>query len=77
MSSVQQLSNLQQELLKLYASNIDDNDLLNIKRYLAKYFANKAIKEADTIWNEKRYTKETMEQWLNEDDKPYNKDEAI
>ncbi len=77
MSSVQPLSNLQQELLKLYASNIDDNDLLNIKRYLAKYFANKAIKEADTIWNEKGYTSETMEQWLNEDDKPYNKDEAI
>lgn len=77
MSSVQPLSNLQQELLKLYASNIDDNDLLNIKRYLAKYFANKAIKEADTIWNEKGYTNETMEQWLNEDDKPYNKDEAI
>ncbi len=76
MQSAQPLSNLQQELLKLYASNIDDNDLLNIKRYLAKYFANKAIKEADEIWDEKGYTDKTMEQWLNEDDKSYNKDET-
>ena len=58
------LSNLQQELLKLYASNVDENDLLQIKRYLAKYFAEKAIKEADKIWDEKGYTNETMNQWL-------------
>lgn len=76
MPSAQPLSNLQQELLKLYASNIDDADLVNIKRYLAKYFADKSIKEADNIWDEKKYTNETMEQWLNEDDKPYKKDQT-
>ena len=43
------ISNIQQELLKLYAANIADADLLNIKRYLAKYFASKAIDEADRI----------------------------
>ncbi len=45
------LSNLQQELLKLYASNISETDLLVIKRYLAKFFAEKAIAEADEIWD--------------------------
>ena len=47
------LSNLQQELLKLYSSDIEDADLLNIKVWLANYFADKAIREADTIWQQK------------------------
>ncbi len=66
-----QLSNLQQELLKLYASNISETDLLVIKRYLAKFFAEKAIAEADKIWDEKGYTTETMKNWLNEDNEKY------
>ena len=65
------LSNLQQELLKLYASNVSDADLLAIKRYLAKFFAEKAIAEADEIWDEKGYTNETMKNWLNEDNENF------
>lgn len=65
------LSNLQQELLKLYASNISETDLLIIKRYLAKFFAEKAIAEADEIWDAKGYTNETMKNWLNEDHEKY------
>ena len=76
MASATSLSNLQQELLKLYASNIADADLMNIKQYLAKYFADKAIKEADKTWMEKGYTNQTMEQWLNEDAQSYKKDKT-
>lgn len=65
------LSNIQQELLKLYSSNIDEADLLHIKKYLADYFANKAIREADNIWEQKGYTDETMNHWLNEDNEKY------
>ncbi len=61
------LSNIQQELLKLYSSDIAEADLLNIKRYLAKYFAGKAIQDADTQWDIKGYTNETMDNWLTED----------
>ena len=71
MPSPQILSNLQQELLKLYASNISEADLLHIKHYLVQYFANKAISEADKIWDERGYTNETMEKWLNEDKSSY------
>jgi hypothetical protein len=39
-STAQPLSNLQQELLKLYSTDIDEADLVHIKNYLAKYFAN-------------------------------------
>lgn len=38
------LSNLQQELLRLYASNIAEADLLHIKTCLAVYFAQKSYK---------------------------------
>ena len=75
MQQIQSLSNLQQELLKLFSSNVEDADLLHIKRYLARYFADKAIDEADKIWNEKKYTNETMNQWLNEDNADYSKEE--
>ncbi len=65
------LSNLQLELLKLYSSNVSVADLLHIKHYLARYFAFKAIGEADKLWDEKGYTNDTMDQWLNEDDSSY------
>lgn len=71
MSSVRTLSNLQQELIKLYSANIKEDDLLHIKRYLASYFANKAIDEADAIWDQKGFTNDTMNQWLNEDNPGY------
>jgi hypothetical protein len=43
MSAARPLSNIQQELLKLYSSDIGEADLLHIKKYLANYFAGKAI----------------------------------
>ena len=56
MSAARPLTNLQQELLKIYGSNISEADLLHIKDYLARYFAGKAIFEADSIWDQKGYT---------------------
>lgn len=57
-------SNLQLELLKLYSTNISDSDLLVIKRFLARFFMQKAIDEADQIWDERKYTPELMKKWL-------------
>jgi hypothetical protein len=62
MSAARPLSNIQQELLKLYSSDIAEADLLNIKRYLAKYFASKAIDEADKIWGKKVTI---LKRWIN------------
>ena len=58
------LSNMQMELLKLYATNIPDADLLEIKRYLARFFMKKAVEEADKVWDERNYTPELMDKWL-------------
>ncbi len=60
------LSNLQVELLKLYATNISDDELLEVKRYLAKFFMKKAIAEADKTWDEKGYTNKLMQEWIEE-----------
>lgn len=76
MSAARPLSNLQQELLKIYGSDISDADLLHIKDYLARYFAGKAISEADNIWDQKGYTNELMDQWLKEDQSDYGKKDS-
>jgi hypothetical protein len=64
--NVQAMSNLQLELLKLYSTNLNQKELEELKRILANYFAQKAIKEADKIWEEKGFTNEDMDKWLNE-----------
>lgn len=49
----QPLTNLQLELLKLYAREVPESDLLEIRRLLAGYFMKKATTLADQIWDEK------------------------
>jgi hypothetical protein len=71
MSAAHPLSNLQQELLKIYSSDISEADLKHIKNYLARYFAGKAISEADNVWEQKGYSNELMDQWLKEGDTNY------
>jgi hypothetical protein len=73
MAASSSISNIQQELLKLYAADIPDADLLHIKRYLAKYFATKAIEEADHIWDQKGYSNDTINNWLHEPGSPDDK----
>ena len=59
----QKLSNLQLELLKLYAMNVSDEELRDIKRMLVKYFMERAMDEADKVWDKRGYTNELMEEW--------------
>ncbi len=57
------LSNLQMELLKLYAKDVSDEDLLVIKKFLSKYFLDKAVQEANHAWDAKGYTEALMAEW--------------
>ncbi|RYZ88534.1 MAG: hypothetical protein EOP06_10775 [Proteobacteria bacterium] len=61
------LSNLQVELLRLYANNVPEEDLLAIKQLINDFFVEKAVHVADRIWDERGYSNDTMEQWLNTD----------
>lgn len=58
------LSNLQMELLKLFAVNVPDKDLLVIKDMIARYLFEKARDEADRIWDERGYTDEKLQELL-------------
>ncbi|NJL13112.1 MAG: hypothetical protein HC913_09015 [Microscillaceae bacterium] len=60
------LSNLQSELLKLYSTNISEQTLLEIKGMLSQYFAQRAVKQMDELWEKKQWNDETMENWLND-----------
>ncbi len=62
----QPLNELQMELLELFARQISQEELLEIKTLLSQYFAEKAMKEMDREWKEKGFNKETEEQWLND-----------
>jgi hypothetical protein len=59
------LSNLQLELLQLYAQNVQENDLLAIKKLIAKYFADKAIQEMDALLLATGDAEGTLNEWAN------------
>ncbi len=60
------LSNVQMELIKLYSTNLDYNELMELKSLLVDHFSQKAIREADSIWRKKEMSAQTMDDWLNE-----------
>lgn len=69
---MQKLSNLQVELLKLYANGVDETNLREIKSILAKYFADKASDAMDEFWEEEKLTAEDMFSWTNEHNRAEN-----
>ena len=44
-------SNVQKELLKLYAREVSEEELLEIRQLLANYFAKKVVVNADKAWD--------------------------
>ena len=58
------LTNAQIELLKLFSTNMNNEELNELKNLLTQFYAQKAINEADRIWDEKNLTEEDMKQWL-------------
>ncbi len=52
------LSNVQMELLKLYAGSVPDETLIELKRVMAKFFLDKLRDQADMVWEEKGYSDE-------------------
>ena len=61
------LTNLQLELLKLFSLELSEEELKDIKRLLARYFAEKASDEMDRLWDTKQWSDKTMDEWLREE----------
>jgi hypothetical protein len=60
----QPLSNVQLELLKTFSHQLSENDLVELRKMLALFFAQRLIKEADKVWNEKTWTNEDVDTML-------------
>lgn len=60
------MSNLQAELLKLYANNLSDEQLFEIKEMLGNYFAQKATEAMDEVWEAQGLTEQDMTNRTNE-----------
>lgn len=60
------LSNLQLELLKLFAHNVSEEQLLEIKLLLGQYFAQQAADAMEKVWKEKNLTPQDMVNWVHE-----------
>ncbi|MEM1325965.1 MAG: hypothetical protein AAGI23_08435 [Bacteroidota bacterium] len=54
----------QLEILKLFARELEDSDLIKIKRLITTYLAQKLTKMADEIWDQNNWTNEDMERLL-------------
>jgi hypothetical protein len=73
MIEAQKLTNLQVELIKMFNRQVPEEQLLEIKNLLAKYFADVATREMDKLWVENNWSNDTMEEWLEEHHRtPYN-----
>ena len=62
-------TSLQLELLRLYAVNPSEQELLEVKDMLAKYFMRKAINQIADIEAQRGTTNEDLDKWLAEDEK--------
>jgi len=60
------LSNLQLELLKLFRFDLSENQLIELKTILSKYFAEKTTNEVDKLWEENKWDEKTIEDWKND-----------
>lgn len=60
------LSNIQIELLKLFTRDIPDEDMIEIRSLLSRYFMEKARDEMDKLFEEKGWGQEKLEEWANE-----------
>lgn len=63
------LSPLQLELLKVYSFNPTEEELLEIKSYLAKFFAKRLVKNVEKATMKKGITESDLESWLNEENR--------
>ena len=72
------LSNIQLEMLKLFADNLPDNELLEIKKLLVEWRFRKLKEAANKVWDEKGMTAEDMESLLHQHERtPYNSHRII
>lgn len=76
MNSSQPINSLnahQLEILKLFSRELEEKDLIEIKKLIVKYLASKITTMADEIWDKNNWTNDDMEKLLKTHKRtPYN-----
>ena len=68
------LTNLQVELLRSFNYQVDDSQLLEIKKMLTDYFAQKVSDGMDKLFEENKWDDSKLDEWSDEHMRtPYNK----
>ncbi|WP_395065474.1 hypothetical protein [Flavobacterium sp.] len=60
----QPFTNVQLELLKTFSHNLPESDLLDLKKTLASFFADKLINQANKVWDEQKWNGEKVDALL-------------
>lgn len=68
MESADQLTPLQLELLKAYAFEPTEEELLQVKALLGRIFASRLTARVDQAVQEKGITEDDLDRWLNDED---------
>ncbi len=61
----QPFSNLQLELIKTFSHQLEEQELLEVRKILASFFTQRAIKQANKVWDEKGWTDANVDRMLN------------
>ncbi|MFN0213836.1 MAG: hypothetical protein ACKVT2_06230 [Saprospiraceae bacterium] len=64
-ASRQPLTNVQLEILKTFSYSLSEQDLAEMKKLLASFFAKRAIALADKAWDEQGWNDSKVENLLN------------
>ncbi len=59
-----QFTNVQIELLKTFSHQIPDNELLELRKTLALFFAQRLITQADLVWDNQNWTDKLVDEML-------------
>ena len=66
------LTNAQIELLELFKQNLRQDELLELKRLLVAFKAQRLSAMLDNLWEQNDWTEETMQKWASEHNRtPY------
>jgi hypothetical protein len=60
----QPFTNVQLELLKTFSHQLPESDLIDLKKTLALFFAERLVKQADKVWEDKNWNDQIVDEML-------------
>ncbi len=60
----QPFTNVQLELLKTFSHQLPEKELSELRKVLAVFFAEHLVKQADAVWEEKKWTNKEVDKLL-------------